>query len=98
MVFFYFIWRRPPPIATRTDTLFPYTTLFRSDEWDQVGGHAGQSNSPDRATKLGNRDSHPDQAALDHGRRPHLGLRLGGHRQGSEESAVRRAEIGRAHV
>src|SRR3546814_2498148 len=22
---------RPPPISTRTDTLFPYTTLFRSD-------------------------------------------------------------------
>src|SRR3546814_17380161 len=22
--------RRPPPRATRTDTLFPYTTLFRS--------------------------------------------------------------------
>src|SRR3546814_8983084 len=23
---------RPPPRSTRTDTLFPYTTLFRSDE------------------------------------------------------------------
>src|SRR3546814_8612376 len=23
--------RRPPPGSTRTDTLFPYTTLFRSD-------------------------------------------------------------------
>src|SRR3546814_19379026 len=23
---------RPPPISTRTDTLFPYTTLFRSDD------------------------------------------------------------------
>src|SRR3546814_6432381 len=23
---------RRPPISTRTDTLFPYTTLFRSDE------------------------------------------------------------------
>src|SRR3546814_17581742 len=22
--------RRPPPVSTRTDTLFPYTTLFRS--------------------------------------------------------------------
>src|SRR3546814_10024721 len=26
---------RPPPISTRTDTLFPYTTIFRS----QDGGH-----------------------------------------------------------
>src|SRR3546814_19278828 len=24
--------RRPPPISTRTDTLFPYTTLFRSQQ------------------------------------------------------------------
>src|SRR3546814_19216345 len=23
---------RPPPRSTRTDTLFPYTTLFRSDQ------------------------------------------------------------------
>src|SRR3546814_20588919 len=25
-----FVMRRPPPRSTRTDTLFPYTTLFRS--------------------------------------------------------------------
>src|SRR3546814_11044681 len=28
---------RPPPISTRTDTLFPYTTLFRSFRY-----HAGE--------------------------------------------------------
>src|SRR3546814_7685045 len=27
---FFFLMRRRPPGATRTDTLFPYTTLFRS--------------------------------------------------------------------
>src|SRR3546814_14011844 len=27
---FFFVLIRPPPISTRTDTLFPYTTLFRS--------------------------------------------------------------------
>src|SRR3546814_1074285 len=27
---FFFLMIRRPPIATRTDTLFPYTTLFRS--------------------------------------------------------------------
>src|SRR3546814_1179977 len=27
---FFFLMRRRPPRATRTDTLFPYTTLFRS--------------------------------------------------------------------
>src|SRR3546814_12320173 len=25
--------RRRPPRSTRTDTLFPYTTLFRSSQW-----------------------------------------------------------------
>src|SRR3546814_16699235 len=30
MYFFFFLMRRPPPRSTRTDTLFPYTTLFRS--------------------------------------------------------------------
>src|SRR3546814_17902595 len=30
---------RRPPRSTRTDTLFPYTTLFRSDRspWDEAG-------------------------------------------------------------
>src|SRR3546814_4019249 len=30
-VLFFFLMIRRPPISTRTDTLFPYTTLFRSD-------------------------------------------------------------------
>src|SRR3546814_1299069 len=29
-VFFFFVMIRRPPRSTRTDTLFPYTTLFRS--------------------------------------------------------------------
>src|SRR3546814_16897921 len=28
----FFLMRRRPPRSTRTDTLFPYTTLFRSSE------------------------------------------------------------------
>src|SRR3546814_1201925 len=32
--------RRRPPKSTRTDTLFPYTTLFRSDQDTCVGCHA----------------------------------------------------------
>src|SRR3546814_7679827 len=31
-MFFFFLMIRRPPRSTRTDTLFPYTTLFRSDE------------------------------------------------------------------
>src|SRR3546814_6701806 len=30
IVFFYYLMIRRPPRSTRTDTLFPYTTLFRS--------------------------------------------------------------------
>src|SRR3546814_8509109 len=30
MYFVFFLMIRRPPISTRTDTLFPYTTLFRS--------------------------------------------------------------------
>src|SRR3546814_20442308 len=30
MMVFFFLLRRRPPISTRTDTLFPYTALFRS--------------------------------------------------------------------
>src|SRR3546814_12922560 len=30
-VYFFFLMIRRPPRSTRTDTLFPYTTLFRSD-------------------------------------------------------------------
>src|SRR3546814_15579203 len=30
ILFFFFLMLRRPPRSTRTDTLFPYTTLFRS--------------------------------------------------------------------
>src|SRR3546814_2823562 len=33
---------RRPPRSTRTDTLFPYTTLFRSHPTDQVGEAVGR--------------------------------------------------------
>src|SRR3546814_14475441 len=32
-MFFFFLMIRRPPRSTRTDTLFPYTTLFRSGCW-----------------------------------------------------------------
>src|SRR3546814_15149520 len=33
IVYFFFLMIRRPPRSTRTDTLFPYTTLFRSLCW-----------------------------------------------------------------
>src|SRR3546814_10716215 len=35
---FFFLMRRRPPRSTRTDTLFPYTTLFRSLVLTDSGG------------------------------------------------------------
>src|SRR3546814_10968150 len=35
---FFFLMLRRPPRSTRTDTLFPYTTLFRSDPLSDPGG------------------------------------------------------------
>src|SRR3546814_20114201 len=32
LFYFFFLMIRRPPISTRTDTLFPYTTLFRSGQ------------------------------------------------------------------
>src|SRR3546814_11652160 len=35
LVLFFFLMIRRPPRSTRTDTLFPYTTLFRSPNRDR---------------------------------------------------------------
>src|SRR3546814_3359808 len=45
---------RRPPRSTRTDTLFPYTTLFRSGagQVDPVGGEQHQLGAADGAGRL----------------------------------------------
>src|SRR3546814_6818618 len=59
LFFFFFLMIRRPPRSTRTDTLFPYTTLFRSpslrrtvvtgDDWDAfLGPHRGTPAPLDR--------------------------------------------------
>src|SRR3546814_11018593 len=42
---FFFLMIRRPPRSTRTDTLFPYTTLFRSDR-RATAGQASLPNNP----------------------------------------------------
>src|SRR3546814_14275898 len=39
---FFFLMIRRPPRSTRTDTLFPYTTLFRSDRISAAHRHGAQ--------------------------------------------------------
>src|SRR3546814_20847143 len=46
LLLFCFVMIRRPPRSTRTDTLFPYTTLFRSG-FTAVPYHAGMA-TPDR--------------------------------------------------
>src|SRR3546814_6511591 len=41
-MFVFFLMIRRPPRSTRTDTLFPYTTLFRSIDTMRSGGAGGQ--------------------------------------------------------
>src|SRR3546814_11403560 len=44
MYFFFFLMIRQPPRSTRTDTLFPYTTLFRSQSWVELEIENGAGN------------------------------------------------------
>src|SRR3546814_1426763 len=39
----FFLMRRRPPMSTRTDTLFPYTTLFRSRLYRSARAAQGQT-------------------------------------------------------
>src|SRR3546814_5997037 len=59
---FFFLILRLPPRSTRTDTLFPYTTLCRS--WDPRGparGEVGREHGHDDADHVG----HDHRAQLD---------------------------------
>src|SRR3546814_15035944 len=42
----FFLMMRPPPRSTRTDTLFPYTTLFRSRMEDKENVEGGADGHP----------------------------------------------------
>src|SRR3546814_6556157 len=56
MYILFFLMIRAPPRSTRTDTLFPYTTLFRSPPFPSVapirgaGGRPARSAGPARPT------------------------------------------------
>src|SRR3546814_3352764 len=51
-MYFFFLMIRRPPISTRTDTLFPYTTLFRSGDGRGHDARGGRSrHDEDRAPR-----------------------------------------------
>src|SRR3546814_1570276 len=80
---------RRPPISTRTDTLFPYTTLFRSHRRRDAGGIVEHRCARIERARAGWRDRH-DPLAADHRRRrlhrvPTHPERIDPHRARSEE-------------
>src|SRR3546814_13068671 len=50
---FFFLMIRRPPRSTRTDTLFPYTTLFRSDGYGPAPGGKGHREHAVRRARRG---------------------------------------------
>src|SRR3546814_8354566 len=56
---------RLPPRSTRTDTLFPYTTLFRSP-FEQLVGKVGDLQKPLRQFLLFDQRARSPAAAVDH--------------------------------
>src|SRR3546814_1328816 len=90
LVFFLMI--RQPPRSTRTDTLFPYTTLFRSKDTVHV---CTRNRAAQRARRAVRRwpGRHPRIGLLSGAADPcHPGL------QWCLDRQPHRAEIGRAHV
>src|SRR3546814_4780478 len=57
-MYLFFLMIRRPPRSTRTDTLFPYTTLFRSQTRDD-GATGGRDNLPTRLTQKPGREITP---------------------------------------
>src|SRR3546814_13430435 len=66
----FFLMIRRPPRSTRTDTLFPYTTLFRSSQYLRTRRHRGRSDKPDASVRG------PSDRDL-----PASGVEQGGHRR-----------------
>src|SRR3546814_5228698 len=62
-MYFFFLMIRRPPRSTRTDTLFPYTTLFRSRQAKRRGMTA--SRYREHGTVLGDDGVHAPKVASD---------------------------------
>src|SRR3546814_20459382 len=96
VVFFFFLMIRRPPRSTRTDTLFPYTTLFRSRE--EILRDSNETLMSLKSESLAKPDM-TDRATLETDRALELRTRDRQRKLISKiDEALRRIEIGRAHV
>src|SRR3546814_1098889 len=76
---------RRPPRSTRTDTLFPYTTLFRSSPYFQTLATGFEPRCPSERLTAGNMDVRPPAMASDGNEIAHNLVALAG---GDEPSAL----------
>src|SRR3546814_13640310 len=82
-VFFFFLMIRRPPRSTRTDTLFPYTTLFRSADRlstvFNISAREPDGRQPDAAARRPDcrKDCVADQRPREADRASHCGGRAG---------------------
>src|SRR3546814_14271368 len=88
----FFLMIRRPPRSTRTDTLFPYTTLFRSHRADYRQAE-GKSDQPTLV-------SGHCMSLIEHPRKEWnaLWLLTEVHHQGYQPQVLEESKIGRAHV
>src|SRR3546814_18884769 len=107
MCVFSFLMIRRPPRSTRTDTLFPYTTLFRSERL--AGGHcyglSCRSLFMNRGLNIGieiaGRGDRARGLAWGNATLLQVSPRIGGVTEGDSRNACAEAsisKIGRAHV
>src|SRR3546814_4621135 len=108
----FFLMIRRPPRSTRTDTLFPYTTLFRSPDAraKTVGGVVGKCDRLLDRLEGGDRQDGTEDLLLEdahvvltheHGRLYEIALveRTARQRPGATDQTLRAlGQIGRAHV
>src|SRR3546814_11905776 len=96
--------KRRPPRSTRTDTLFPYTTLFRSAEAVLFGllraevGVAAAHHLPGLVAEVGRGAGHVDPVRVGHAAAAPRDLADEHLRQRRRAEALVVGEIGRAHV
>src|SRR3546814_11239257 len=100
-LFFFFLMIRRPPRSTRTDTLFPYTTLFRSryahdqlviDKWFSTQALSTRDDTFKAVVAL---TGHPDFTVENPNR---LRALVGGFAANQRAFHSAGGEIGRAHV
>src|SRR3546814_19944897 len=107
IVVFFFLRIRRPPRSTRTDTLFPYTTLFRSTKMDQkqlteeghygvLGGAGARMEMPGCSLCMGNQAQVREGATVMSTSTRNFPNRLGKNSNVFLGSAELAAKIGRA--